>query len=109
MKGYELWRDHHRRRDFPASGRTSISRRSRRCWCPRLCALLGRISGDDRERLTETFRRTLASGDVVFSCGGIGNTPDDHTRQAVAAALGVVASRSARRASREARIRFMTT
>lgn len=45
--------------------------------------------GDDRERLTATFRRTLAAGDVVFSCGGIGNTPDDHTRQAVAAALGV--------------------
>jgi molybdopterin-biosynthesis enzyme MoeA-like protein len=45
--------------------------------------------GDDRERLAATFRRTLASGDVVFSCGGIGNTPDDHTRQAVAAALGV--------------------
>ena len=45
--------------------------------------------GDDRRRLTETFRRTMAAGDVVFSCGGIGNTPDDHTRQAVAAALGV--------------------
>ena len=45
--------------------------------------------GDDRAHLTETFRRTLASGDVVFSCGGIGNTPDDHTRQAVAAALDV--------------------
>ena len=45
--------------------------------------------GDDRQRLTETFRRTMAAGDVVFSCGGIGNTPDDHTRQAVAAALGV--------------------
>jgi molybdopterin-biosynthesis enzyme MoeA-like protein len=30
----------------------------------------------------------MAAGDVVFSCGGIGNTPDDHTRQA-AAALGV--------------------
>lgn len=45
--------------------------------------------GDDRARLTEAFRRSLASGDLVFSCGGIGNTPDDHTRQAVAAALGV--------------------
>jgi molybdopterin-biosynthesis enzyme MoeA-like protein len=45
--------------------------------------------GDDRERLTATFKRTMAAGDVVFSCGGIGNTPDDHTRQAVAAALGV--------------------
>ncbi|MCE1183278.1 MAG: competence/damage-inducible protein A [Rhodocyclales bacterium] len=45
--------------------------------------------GDDRERLAATFRRTMAAGDVVFSCGGIGNTPDDHTRQAVAAALDV--------------------
>ncbi len=45
--------------------------------------------GDDRQRLTETFKRTMAAGDVVFSCGGIGNTPDDHTRQAAAAALGV--------------------
>lgn len=45
--------------------------------------------GDNRERLAATFRRTMATGDVVFSCGGIGNTPDDHTRQAVAAALGV--------------------
>lgn len=45
--------------------------------------------GDDRQRLSDTFKRTMAAGDVVFSCGGIGNTPDDHTRQAVAAALGV--------------------
>lgn len=45
--------------------------------------------GDDRARLTEAFRRTMAAGEVVFSCGGIGNTPDDHTRQAAAAALGV--------------------
>lgn len=45
--------------------------------------------GDDRQRLAATFKRTMAAGDVVFSCGGIGNTPDDHTRQAVAATLGV--------------------
>lgn len=45
--------------------------------------------GDDRARLTEVFRRSLAAGDVVFSFGGIGNTPDDHTRQAAAAAMGV--------------------
>ena len=45
--------------------------------------------GDDRPRLAACLRRTLASGDVVFSFGGIGNTPDDHTRQAAAEALGV--------------------
>jgi molybdopterin-biosynthesis enzyme MoeA-like protein len=45
--------------------------------------------GDERPRLIEVLRRTLASGDVVFSFGGIGVTPDDHTRQAVAAAVGV--------------------
>ena len=44
--------------------------------------------GDDRERLVQTLQASFASGDVVFSCGGIGATPDDHTRQAAAAALG---------------------
>jgi len=45
--------------------------------------------GDEPERVTATLRRTLASGDIVFSTGGIGATPDDHTRQCAAAALGV--------------------
>ncbi|MEO0317389.1 MAG: hypothetical protein RL404_1066 [Pseudomonadota bacterium] len=45
--------------------------------------------GDDPERITATLKRTLASGDIVFSCGGIGATPDDHTRQCAGAALGV--------------------
>lgn len=45
--------------------------------------------GDERPRLVDAFRRSFARGDVVFSFGGIGNTPDDHTRQAVAEALGV--------------------
>jgi len=45
--------------------------------------------GDDRQRLTETLRHTLGGADIVFSFGGIGNTPDDHTRQAAAAAAGV--------------------
>ncbi len=48
-----------------------------------------RYLGDERERLVATLRETFAGGDVVFSCGGIGATPDDHTRQAAAAALGV--------------------
>ncbi len=45
--------------------------------------------GDDCERISTTLQRTFASGDLVFCFGGIGNTPDDHTRQAVATALGV--------------------
>jgi len=47
------------------------------------------IVGDDPARITALLRRTLAGPDVVFSCGGIGATPDDHTRQCAAAALGV--------------------
>ena len=45
--------------------------------------------GDAPARITASLRRAFASGDVVFSCGGIGATPDDHTRQCAAAALGV--------------------
>jgi molybdopterin-biosynthesis enzyme MoeA-like protein len=48
-----------------------------------------RYEGDDREALTATLRGTFAGGDIVFSFGGVGATPDDHTRQAAAAALGV--------------------
>jgi molybdopterin-biosynthesis enzyme MoeA-like protein len=45
--------------------------------------------GDDRERLTALLRDSFARGDLLFSFGGIGATPDDHTRQAAAAALGL--------------------
>ena len=45
--------------------------------------------GDDPARLTAALKASLASKDVVFSFGGIGATPDDHTRQCAAAALGV--------------------
>ncbi|MEO5881755.1 MAG: molybdopterin-binding protein, partial [Caldimonas sp.] len=48
-----------------------------------------RYAGDDRERITADLKDAFASGDAVFSCGGIGATPDDHTRQCAAAALGV--------------------
>jgi molybdopterin-biosynthesis enzyme MoeA-like protein len=44
--------------------------------------------GDDPDRITATLARAFASGDVVFSFGGIGATPDDHTRQCAARALG---------------------
>lgn len=45
--------------------------------------------GDDPERITAVLKRTFASDDVVFSFGGIGATPDDHTRQCAAKALGL--------------------
>lgn len=45
--------------------------------------------GDRPERITATLQRAFASGEIVFSCGGIGATPDDHTRQCAARALGV--------------------
>jgi len=44
--------------------------------------------GDDPERITAELRQAFAGGDAVFSCGGIGATPDDHTRRCAAAALG---------------------
>jgi molybdopterin-biosynthesis enzyme MoeA-like protein len=44
--------------------------------------------GDSPDRITATLKRAFASGDIVFSCGGIGATPDDHTRQCAARALG---------------------
>jgi len=47
------------------------------------------ILPDDPARITATLKRTFASSDIVFCCGGIGATPDDHTRQAAADALGL--------------------
>jgi molybdopterin-biosynthesis enzyme MoeA-like protein len=43
--------------------------------------------GDERSRITADLRHAFSCGDLVFSCGGIGATPDDHTRQCAAAAL----------------------
>lgn len=48
-----------------------------------------RYVADDPLQIAETLKQTFASGDVVFSTGGIGATPDDHTRQAAAKALAV--------------------
>jgi molybdopterin-biosynthesis enzyme MoeA-like protein len=47
------------------------------------------VVGDEPARITALLERTFAGGDIVFSCGGIGATPDDHTRQCAARALGV--------------------
>ena len=61
--------------------------------------------GDDPQRLTAALRRSFETKDVVFSFGGIGATPDDHTRQCAAAALGVEL-RLHPQAEREIRARF---
>jgi len=50
-------------------------------WCEYL--------GDDPALITATLKRTLSGTDIVFSFGGIGATPDDHTRACAAAAAGV--------------------
>ena len=50
-------------------------------WC--------RIIGDDPGMIVETLCQTLASEAVVFCFGGIGATPDDHTRVCAARAAGV--------------------
>lgn len=61
--------------------------------------------GDEPERITASLRRSFATDDVVFSFGGIGATPDDHTRQCAAAALDV-GLRIHPEAEREIRGRF---
>lgn len=48
-----------------------------------------RMVGDDIALLTDTLRQSFAEGDIVFSFGGIGATPDDVTRQCAAAAADV--------------------
>lgn len=47
------------------------------------------IISDDPVHIERVLRASFASQDIVFSCGGIGATPDDQTRQAAARALGV--------------------
>ena len=61
--------------------------------------------GDDRERLSAALARSFGCGDIVFSFGGIGATPDDHTRQCAASALGVALALHVD-AEREIRARF---
>ena len=76
--GDEIMRGKRADKHFPHVVATLAARGLRLAWCLTMA--------DDRARLTEVLRQTLASGDVVFSFGGIGVTPDDHTRQAMAAA-----------------------
>lgn len=51
--------------------------------------------GDIPEQITQHLRASMARADIVFSFGGIGATPDDHTRQCAADAAGVPIARHA--------------
>ena len=48
-----------------------------------------RYVGDDPQRITADLKYAFTSEEAVFSCGGIGATPDDHTRQCAATALNL--------------------
>jgi len=50
-------------------------------WC--------RYLGDEPDLIVSTLRETFAGKDAVFSFGGIGATPDDHTRACAARAADV--------------------
>jgi molybdopterin-biosynthesis enzyme MoeA-like protein len=51
--------------------------------------------GDIPSQITAALKASMARGDIVFSFGGIGATPDDFTRQCAAEALGVPIERHA--------------
>lgn len=55
--------------------------------------------GDVPEKITSMLKESMAHsqqhGDIVFSFGGIGATPDDYTRQSAAEAAGVPIERHA--------------
>jgi molybdopterin-biosynthesis enzyme MoeA-like protein len=44
---------------------------------------------DEADTITAVLSSTLVRAEVIFSFGGIGATPDDHTRQSAAKAAGV--------------------
>jgi len=66
---------------FPWLIEALAQRGLRLAWCEHI--------GDEPQRITAALKRTLAASDIVFSFGGIGATPDDHTRQCAAEAVGV--------------------
>jgi molybdopterin-biosynthesis enzyme MoeA-like protein len=79
--GDEIIRGKRQDKHFSKSVEILAARGLRLAWCQYL--------GDDPALITATLRRTMAGGDIVFSFGGIGATPDDHTRQCAAEAAGV--------------------
>jgi len=56
--------------------------------------------GDNLERIRATLETAVARSDFVVVCGGLGPTPDDITRDALAAVMGVDLRRDAELADR---------
>lgn len=79
--GDEILNGRRRDRHFEALGGMLRERGFKVAWL--------RILPDDPGYLANEFRRTMAEGIPVFCCGGIGATPDDHTRACAANAAGV--------------------
>src|SRR3569832_1286152 len=52
-----------------------------------------RIIGDEPALIEDSLRQTMASPDLVICFGGIGATPDDHTRAYTTRAAGVPLAR----------------
>ena len=46
------------------------------------------VVGDNTERLTEAVKRAVHRSDLVITCGGLGSTYDDMTKETVCEALG---------------------
>ena len=51
--------------------------------------------GDDETQIAEAISASRLRGDLVLSCGGIGATPDDRTRQAASRAFALPLARHA--------------
>ena len=66
---------------FPAIKQMLAERGLRLAWIEYVC--------DDRADLVKRLKRSFAESIPVLVTGGIGATPDDHTRQAAAEALGL--------------------
>jgi len=68
---------------------------SNSAWIGEQLALAGidsfehRHIGDNLPRMVQALRELLARCDAVIVCGGLGPTPDDVTREAIAAVMGV--------------------
>jgi nicotinamide-nucleotide amidase len=58
------------------------------------------VVGDNRARIVTALRTALARGDAVITCGGLGPTQDDITREAIAEVMNVPLVRDAEIARR---------